>query len=311
MAKSKYDPKVYVSMREQGMTNYEIARTLTDVDEASVRRGLAKVGYKPYLLPTAFQKKLAVSLETPIWINATRTGLGGGAICSDFHLPLTNWSLVNEFIDHARDIKATKWCVIAGDFFNIDSLSQFDFKQAESSLGAEQYAGNEVMRKLLETFEHIYFSWGNHDARVHKALGYSVDFGTAMRMMLFELTPEEMSRITFSNLDYVLIHTAQGDYRVNHPKAYSSAPLTQARKMASKYLCHIVNAHSHHTAISHDLSGKFVCAELGGFFEKDKTLYLQRTTSFANWQNGYGFIDNDGYLVIEGAGWSSRAGKHI
>lgn len=298
-------------MRDSGMTNYEIARELGDVDEASVRRGLTKIGYKPYLLPTAFQKKLAVNLEMPIWINATRSGDGPGALASDFHLPLTNWGLVNEFIDHARDIKATNWCAIAGDFFNIDSLSQFDFKQPESTLHAEQYAGNTVMKKLLETFGKIYFSWGNHDARIHKALGYNVDFATAMKMMLFELSDEEMSRITFSNLDYITIHTAQGDCRVNHPKAYSATPLVQARKMASKYLCHIVNAHSHHTAISHDVSGKFVCAELGGFFQANKTMYLQRTTSFAEWQPGYGFIDNDGYLIVEGAGWSSRVGKHI
>ncbi len=290
------------------MTNYEIARELGDVDEASVRRGLSKVGYKPYLLPTAFQKRLAVNLEKPIFIDARGNP---GALASDFHLPLTNWGLVNEFIDHARDIGATKWLAIAGDFFNIDSLSQFDFKQEDSALNREQYAGNEVMRKLLETFDKIYFSWGNHDARVHKALGYQVDFATAMRMMLFELTAEEMARIQFSNLDHILVDSAQGLYRINHPKAYSSAPLTQARKMASKYLCHVVNAHSHHTAISHDVSGRFVCAELGGFFQQDKTMYLQRTTSFAEWQPGYGFIDTDGYLVIEGAGWSSRVGRHI
>lgn len=296
-------------MRDSGMTNYEIARELGDVDEASVRRGLSKVGYKPYLLPTAFQKRLAVSLEKPILLDA-RDG-NGGAISSDFHLPLTNWGLVNEFIDHARDIKATKWLVIAGDFFNIDSLSQFDFKQESSSLGRERYAGNEVMAKLLETFGHVYFSWGNHDARVHKALGYQVPFEEAMKMMLNELSAEQMAKITFSNLDHIIVQSDQGPYRINHPKSYSSAPLTQARKMASKYLCHIVNAHSHHTAISHDVSGQFVCAELGGFFQQDKTMYLQRTTSFAEWQPGYGFIDNDGYLVIEGAGWSSRVGKHI
>lgn len=307
--KSKYDPKVFVALRESGLTNYEIARELGDVDESSVRRGLAKAGFKPYLLPTAFQKKLAISLEKPIVIDIAADG--PGAIASDFHLPLTNWGLVNEFIDHARDIKATKWLAIAGDFFNIDSLSQFDFKQPTSTLHAEQYAGNTVMKKLLETFDKIYFSWGNHDARVHKALGYNVDFATAMKMMLFELSDEEMSRITFSNLDHIIVNSPRGAYRINHPKSYSATPLTQARNMASKFLCHVVNAHSHHTAISHDVSGQYVCAELGGFFQTNKTMYLQRTTSFAEWQPGYGFIDTDGYLIIEGAGWSSRVGKHI
>jgi len=296
-------------MRDSGMTNYEIARELGDIDEASVRRGLNKVGYKPYLLPTAFQRRLAVNLEKPITLDVAKDG--PGAVTSDFHLPLTNWALVNEFIDHARDIKATKWCVIAGDFYNIDSLSQFDFKQESSSLPREQYAGAAVMRTMLETFERVIFSWGNHDARVHKALGYKVDFATAMKMMLFELSPQEMSRIEFSNLDHVVINSQRGPYRVCHPKNYSATPLTQARKMASKYLSHVITGHSHHTAVSHDPSGEFVCAELGGFFDKDKTAYLQRSTGFGNWQNGYGFIDSDGYLVIEGSGWSSRVGRHI
>ena len=291
------------------MTNYEIARELGDVDEASVRRGLSKVGYKPYLLPTSFQKKLAVSLEKPVTLDIAKDG--PGAICSDFHLPLSNWNLINEFIDHARDIKATKWAVIAGDLFNIDSLSQFDFKQETSSLPREQYAGHIVLRTFLETFDRIIFSWGNHDARVHKALGYKVDFTTAMKMMLFKLSEEEMGKITFSNLDHVLVDSPRGQYRLCHPKSYSATPLTGARKLASKYLSHVVTGHSHHTAVGHDNSGEFVCAELGGFFDKDKTAYLQRSTGYGNWQNGYGFIDNDGYLIIEGSGWSSRVGRHI
>lgn len=296
-------------MRNNGMTNYEIARELGDVDEASVRRGLNKAGYQPHLLPTAFQKKLAVSLETPIRLDVAKDG--PGAITSDFHIPLTNWTLVNTFLDHARDIKATKWCIVAGDFFNIDSLSQFDFKQADSALPKEQYGGTAVMRSLLATFDRVIFSWGNHDARVHKALGYKVDFATAMKMMLYALSPEEMYRITFSNLDHVVVDTPTGPFRIAHPKDYSATPLTNARKLSSKYLSHIVTGHSHHTALGSDPSGEFVIAELGGFHDDTKTMYLQRTTSHARWQNGYGFIDADGRLIIEGKNWSSRVGTSI
>lgn len=290
------------------MTNYAIAKEL-GVDEASVRRGLAKVGYKPYLLPSAFQRRLAVSLEKPITIDVSVDG--GGAITSDFHIPLTNWPLVNSFIEHAREVGATKWCAVAGDFFNIDSLSQFDFKQEDSSLAAEQYGGTAVMKALLETFDRILFSWGNHDARVHKALGYKIPFAEAMQMMLFKLDEDEMSRITFSNVDYILVKSPTGTFRVAHPKDYSATPLTNARKLASKYLQHIVTGHSHHTAIGSDPSGEFVIAELGGFHDDTKTQYLQRTTGHARWQNGYGFITEEGRLIIEAKNWSSRVGTVV
>jgi hypothetical protein len=128
-------------------------------------------------------------------------------------------------------------------------------------------------------------------------------------MMLFDLTDEEKAKIEFTNLDHVYIDTPNGPYRVNHPKQYSATPLTQARKMAGKYLCHILNGHSHHSAIGYDLSGKFVCGELGGFIDPDKTQYLQRTTSYSEWQPGYGFIDSEGYFILESAGWSSRIGR--
>lgn len=45
MVKAKYDPIVYVRLRDKGMTYDEIANYLGDVSETSVRRGLRKVGY--------------------------------------------------------------------------------------------------------------------------------------------------------------------------------------------------------------------------------------------------------------------------
>lgn len=40
----RYEPAVYVAMRDGGLSNRKIAAYL-DVDEATVRRGLARVSY--------------------------------------------------------------------------------------------------------------------------------------------------------------------------------------------------------------------------------------------------------------------------
>lgn len=272
-----------------------------------MRRGLRRAGYKPYLLPSSVIKEYDVALETPLRIDSKT--LGPGAVTADWHHPLADYGLINTFIDQARDLKATNWLVVAGDWFHVDALSSFDYKQDTAGLPKEIKASATTMTKVLETFDRVYLSWGNHDARLHKSLGYKVSFSQSMRMLFADLDTSLMERIQLSNLDHIWIDTARGPYYVAHPKAYNSVPLTTARKLASKYLSHVVTGHSHHTALGHDVSSEFVIAEIGGFFKKEKTEYLQRTTTHGVWQNGYGFIDRDGYLIVEGQGWSSRMGR--
>jgi predicted phosphodiesterase len=309
MSQAKHSPQEYMELRDQGLFNQEIADEL-GVSEASVRRGLRKGGYKPYLIPGYARRKLDAAMEAPLRIDVVKSG--AGAVTADWHHPLANYDLINSFLDHAVDIGATNWLVVAGDWFNIDALSAFDFKdETNANLPREMYASNLTMERVLQVFDHVYLSWGNHDARVHKALGYKVSFAQSMRMMFADLNSELFEKISLSNLDHQFIDTPNGPYMVCHPAAYSHNPLTSTRKLASKELCHVITGHSHHTAVAHDPSGEFVCAEIGGFFDADKTKYLQRTTTFPKWQNGYGFIDAEGYLSVEGKGWSRRVGASV
>lgn len=309
MSAPKNPPAKYAELREQGLNNQQIADEL-GVSEASVRRGLHKIGFKPYLLPGYARAKLDAVMESPLRIDVRKAG--AGAVTADWHQPRADYDLINSFLDHAVETGATNWLLVAGDWFNIDALSAFDFKdERNANLTREMYGSNETMKRVLQVFDKVYLSWGNHDARVHKSLGYKVSFAQAMRMMFADLDNELMDNVQLSNLDHVYIDTPNGPYMVCHPKNYASVPLTTARKLAGKELCHIITGHSHHTAIGHDPSGSFVCAEIGGFFDAAKTAYLQRTTTFPKWQNGYGFIDSDGFLNLEGQGWSNRVGRRI
>lgn len=295
-----------MALREQGLSNYQIADQL-GVDEASVRRGLRKAGYKPWLVPNRTIQRMASELEQALRIDVAKAG--AGAVTADWHHPLTDYQLINTFIDHARDVQATNWLLVAGDWFNIDALSAFDYKQDTADLPRELEGSTETMDRLLDSFGEVILSWGNHDARVHKALGYKLPFASVMRLMFADLDPEKVARIRFTNLDHVFVDTPNGPYYVAHPKSYNQNPLTSARRIATIQHAHTITGHSHHTALGHDPSGKFVVAEIGGFFDTSKTAYLQRTTTFPKWQNGYGFIDRDGFLTIEGQGWSSRIGR--
>lgn len=310
MSQRKYDPKVYIAMKEQvnpdtgkQYTNYDIAETL-GVDEASVRRGLRAAGYKSYLVPSGVIRKLRVEMEKPIVINTATEG--AGTVTADWHHPLCDYGLVNVMLEQARDLKATNWLLVAGDWFNVDYLSSFDSKQQSASYTPEQLGSTAAMEAVLKTYKKVYFSWGNHDARIHKSLGYKVSFTEAMKMLFHELDPALLARIEFTNLDYVYVDTpARGRYRVCHPKTYSQVPLTSGLKLASKHLTHILTGHSHHSALGYDRSGKFVVAELGGLFDPNIVEYLERTTGFPNWTQGYAFLSKDGHLSLESEGWSN------
>jgi hypothetical protein len=63
-------------------------------------------------------------------------------------------------------------------------------------------------------------------------------------------------------------------------------------------------AHSHHHAYGWDRSGRLRLVEVGGFFDRHKTEYLQRTDTYPHWQNGYAFLTSDNELVMRGKGVS-------
>lgn len=262
---------------------------------------LRKVEREPYHLENLQQAR-------DYWSDVDRpVTLAGGkpvAVCADFHVPLFKVDYVNEALDYWIDAGA-KTLVIAGDYWNMDSLSSFEYKQGSANLTREWKVGGYVITKLLESFDEILLTYGNHDARVVKSLQYRLTFAEGMRLMFGEVPEEARKKLVFTNLDHVLIDTPKGIYRACHPKDYSATPGVNARALAAKYHQHILCGHSHHSGIVPDVSGKYIAAEIGGFFDTDKTNYLKRTTKHANWTNGYGLVDAAGRFHLRSELWST------
>lgn len=287
---------MYVALAETGLNNNEIADKL-DVDEASVRRGLRKAGFKRFIRP------LPATAHTDDFLDQPIRHYGPIAVTADWHIPLVDYEYVNKFLHHADEL-GIKTLAIAGDFFNHDALSAFDYKQQSANLRTELREAGNIMRALVGQFERIIYTWGNHDARLHRALQYQISFSAAMRMCFGELGEEALAKIQFSNLDYFWVND---DTYIAHPKNYTQQPLATARKLAAKVQANVITAHSHHAALGYDVSGKFVCVEAGGFFDAKRTAYLQRSTTFPTWQQGYSLIDEEGLISMYTPRWSARA----
>lgn len=215
----------------------------------------------------------------------TRTG--DCIVVADLHIPLHDVEFLNVLINFARKKEQNK-LIIAGDYFHMEAFSSFLPHQPEASWPTERYQGNLVMRTLLQTFDEIDMIWGNHDFRLTKAVGFKHSFEECMRFALAGLADDEQKRVRISDLDHMLYMPGSGrTFRVCHPRDFSSVPLTVPRKLAIKYNQSVITGHSHHCAIGAAPNGFDLVIEAGGFFDKDKTEYIQKTSAHHEWTQGF------------------------
>lgn len=250
--------------------------TLKDFPESP----LAEVKIKGAFLP---EDRNAIERFEPL------TRYGDAMVTCDWHIPLHDPSLINTMVEVARTNKIKK-LIIGGDYFHMEEFSSFLPYQPEASLEQERYDGNFIMKTLLETFNEVDIFWGNHDFRLTKKLGYKKSFEETIDWMLEGLTKKERSKIRISSLDYMHYYPEGPDgrkFRICHPRNFSSVPLTVPRKLAEKYSCSVITAHSHHCAMGAAPNGVDLVIDGGGFFHKQRTEYIQKSTANHEWVPGY------------------------
>ena len=223
---------------------------------------------------------------------------GDWAVTADWHVPLYDAALVNTFLDDATNYNNL---LIAGDFLNGDSLSQYYPKQKSAGIEKEISEARNLMEILCQNFKNIVFLKGNHDYRYTKTAEYRETFEESMTQV-FDGVPRHGSRLKFTNLDHCYLTSNKQRYFIAHPTTYSKNPLNNPLAISDTKRCHVLTAHTHHCAMGWDASGEYVVGELGGFFNIQQTEYLQGTTAYPNWCNGYWFIKNGApYMVSYGA----------
>lgn len=213
---------------------------------------------------------------------------GDGIVAADFHVPLTDYELTMRMIERAADAGLTGYLVIPGDFLNMDSLSEYNPKQPDAGLEFEIRMANKLMDCLLDVFDTVALSAGNHDRRVTKSLGFKMRFDSAMRMICHDVPPDKLDRLHVVGNDHIMIDTDNGEWRACHTASYSKNPLTVPRELCDIHHSHVIGAHRHHHAVGYNKSGKYFAVEAGGLFDVDKTAYLRKdSTTFPKWCPGW------------------------
>lgn len=279
-------------------SNYRIAEVF-GCHEKTVRTALKEAGYKRHLLPVdQTPGRFAFEMDQPLMLYDEDV-----MITADWHIPLYDPVYVNGMIEQAREF-AIKKLVIAGDFFNFDALSQYEPKHDEAGLEREWKEGLGVMQVLLETFDTIFYLWGNHDERLNRALGHKMRFAEAMRMTFGLIGEQLIERIEFTNLDHMWVHNGIKSFYICHPANYSRVPLSTPRALAAKMGSTVICAHAHHAAVGYAADGHNLAVEAGGLFDAHKTAYLQRSTTFPRWTQGYAMLLGD-RLILSSPGFGA------
>ena len=213
---------------------------------------------------------------------------GNGLVSSDWHIPLTSHELIAQAIESAIAHGCTDYCAIVGDYFNFDALSSYYPKQDNAGLETELVHGGQLIELLLQVFDYVYVTKGNHDVRMLNALGFKLKFERSIRMCLPSISDEQMERIIVTGLDYIVVDSdREKPWHCCHTNAYAKSMLTIPNEIALIHDVNVAAGHRHHHAIGRARNGNYV-VELGGLFDEAKTQYLRQwTNTFPKWAPGW------------------------
>lgn len=208
-------------------------------------------------------------------------------VAGDFHVPGESPEWINTLIKYGNEHDVHD-LFIAGDFWNHDSVSRWQLKDPELNLKVEIKSGIALVKKLLKHFR-LYFVCGNHDARLPKALNYSLNFSDWMEALFGD-------SVTTTNFDYCKVISAGETFRVCHPEYYSVNKGSQVALLSHDLQEHIIMGHQHFASLSTNKTGRYICADLGCMCDANKFYYKKSaTTRYPRWENGFVHV-KDGKL---------------
>jgi hypothetical protein len=232
---------------------------------------------------------------------------GDALILPDIEMPFHHAEFLNTVLDLAQ-AWGIRQCIMAGDLLHFDSLSGWEpnwTNEDKGGLSAEaekalvdfamgmsskkqgelmELIGNigikdeqngvstelNVARKELQTidklFDRVDFVIGNHEGRLLRALQTTLNPSELLRLLDIKNPKWRIAPFYYSKLE-----TERGTYRIEHPK---NSGKFSASRLASKYLAHILMAHSHQLNFTYDPSGTFYAIEMGCGVDETRLAYV-------------------------------------
>lgn len=315
---------IALDLRRQGYTYREIGRQLGRTFD-SVRERLRRIDSKNEAIPDSVYPRY----DSPLVME------GDAVVLPDIEAPFQHAEFFNKVLDLA-DAWGIKQAIVAGDLLHFDSITGWEanwmvegngglsevaerrlmdaamnlpakhqanmmetiisiggeMEDGDPNISQELRAARKCVKGMADCFDNIDYIMGNHDGRFLRALG-SPMFPEEMLRLVDQKNPKWRVAPYY----YSILETESGRFQIEHPKTYANNSPT---KLASKYQCHILQAHSHKWAFDLDVSGTFYAIHMGCIVDEMRLPYAAQRHNTANAHLQGAVIVRDGYPFLLG-----------
>lgn len=209
---------------------------------------------------------------------------GDWMISGDWHVPFTDFVWVERLLTVARR-EEIKNLLIAGDFLNMDTFSQYPhITDKIPGWSEERDMARALFAEFRGVFEQIVVLMGNHERRAQK-----FTLGAFDDLDVFALITTT-DKLTTSPFGYCTV----GDWRVTHPKNYGINQLTVLDQLAWKFRQNIIGFHEHHLSMGWDRYGHYVIVNGGCLVDPERLAYVTMDDNkAAAMKNGFVALKNN------------------
>jgi len=174
-----------------------------------------------------------------------------------------------------------------------------------SGVSDEWHIARKELRKLVDCFDDLVWTIGNHEGRVLRQVQSPIFPEDLKRMFL-----GDEAKVRIAPYYYAIVKSGGVEWRVIHPK---SSAKYDSRHYASKFLTNIAMAHSHQWVMQKDRSGKYWGIEIGAMVDERRLPYVsQRDAKHDAHLLGALIIRNGKpWLLGEDSDWEALVGMRV
>lgn len=205
-------------------------------------------------------------------------------VIGDLHVPLHSELMLERAVYVVRRYYPhVRTCVIGGDLWDFDSISDHPKNYAMMDPNESLGIGGDVLRYLGNIYENTYIVPGNHDERFSKRLDKPFSMKRLIGAALVDNWPK--GQLHISDLDYLYV----GDHWViGHPSSYSGQGGKTPAEYADLYQRNAIAMHNHLVGYAPSKSGKYIGIDSGHLTDPEKHFYAyRRFNKFTRWQSGF------------------------
>jgi hypothetical protein len=182
-------------------------------------------------------------------------------------------------------------CIVNGDLIDCVAYSKYAHSEfrGKSTLEDDMDAAEKFIGLLCDTFDEVYYTLGNHTARLIRQNSGELSIQRLLKMIYnsdkFKVTEKTWMKVN-------------DNIRVLHPRAYSQIRGKLTAELAGYHQCHLITGHHHHTASTISKDGRWQAVEVGCLANIQLMTYVQdQMNAFPEMANGFAIIMPDGKIL--------------